>query len=206
MHADFGVLPREPAPLTYGCPVIRRVLVTALNCLLLTAGLSLAPAEAAMPSKSQWLADVNTKMSGSQAYVDDRVARAGGGKLAINFDIDNTTLATHYAYGAPVRRVLRFANHAKAKGVTLLWNTGRLTGDGRMVRAKRQLQRAGYTVTEVCGRRRGESLRHSKQRCRRHYVVEGYTLIANVGNRRTDFTGGGYERAFRLPNYGNQLG
>jgi len=188
--------------------VIRRVLATALNCLLLTVGLSMAPAEAAMPSKSQWLADVNTAMYGSQAYVDHRVAQAQGqgAKLAINFDIDNTTLATHYAYGAPVRRVLRFANHAKAEGVTLLWNTGRLTGNGRMFRAKRQLQRAGYAVTEVCGRRSGESLTHSKQRCRQHYVDEGYTLIANVGNRRTDFTGGNYERAFRLPNYGNQLG
>jgi hypothetical protein len=75
-----------------------------------------------------------------------------------------------------------------------------------MVRAKRQLEHAGYTVTEVCGRRSGESLTHSKQRCRQHYVAEGYTLIANVGNRRTDFTGSGYERAFRLPNYANQLG
>jgi hypothetical protein len=179
--------------------------VTALNCLLLTAGLSLAPAEAAMPSESQWLADVDTAMQGSQAYVDNRVAQ-GGHKLAVNFDIDNTTLATHYDYGAPVRRVLRFANHAKAQGVTLLWNTGRLRGDGRMARAERQLESAGYTVTEVCGRRSGESLTHSKQRCRQHFVAEGYTLIANVGNRRTDFTGGGYERAFRLPNYANQLG
>ena len=60
-------------------------------------------------------------------------------------------------------------------------------------------------VTEVCGRAHGEGLVHGKQRCRRHFVDEGYTIIANVGNRSTDFTGGNYERAFRLPNYGNQL-
>ena len=31
-------------------------------------------------------------------------------------------------------------------------------------------------------------------------------IIANVGNRCTDFVGGDYERAYRLPNYGNRLG
>jgi hypothetical protein len=37
-------------------------------------------------------------------------------------------------------------------------------------------------------------------------VADGYTVVANVGNRATDFEGGDYERAFSLPNYGNQLG
>jgi hypothetical protein len=30
-------------------------------------------------------------------------------------------------------------------------------------------------------------------------------LIANIGNRSTDFVGGNYLRAYRLPNYGGQL-
>ena len=34
----------------------------------------------------------------------------------------------------------------------------------------------------------------------------GFTIIANIGNRSTDFVGGNYERAYRLPNYGNRLG
>ena len=34
----------------------------------------------------------------------------------------------------------------------------------------------------------------------------GYRMIANIGNRRTDFVGGNYMRAYRLPNYGNRLG
>ena len=38
------------------------------------------------------------------------------------------------------------------------------------------------------------------------FKKEGYTLIANVGNNDTDFVGDGYERAYRLPNYGNRLG
>ncbi len=47
---------------------------------------------------------------------------------------------------------------------------------------------------------------HGKERCRSTYVAQGYTIIANVGNHSTDFTGGDYERAYRLPNYHNRLG
>ena len=38
------------------------------------------------------------------------------------------------------------------------------------------------------------------------YVDRGFTIIANVGNRSTDFVGKNYERAFKLPSYGNRLG
>ena len=163
-----------------------------------------APAQAAVPSKSQWVADTYQAMKGSRSYTYHRVQQ-GGHKLAINFDIDNTSLASHYDYGAAVAVTLRFAKHARAHGVKLLFNTGRLRGDGRMSKAAAQLRSAGFVVTEVCGRNDGEGLIHGKQRCRRHFVDEGYTIIANVGNRSTDFAGGNYERAFRLPNYGNQL-
>jgi hypothetical protein len=75
-----------------------------------------------------------------------------------------------------------------------------------MVHVAGRLRAAGFTVTAICGRASSEEgLSHSKQRCRRHFVRHGYTIIANVGNRSTDFTGGNYERAFRLRNYGNQL-
>lgn len=184
--------------------MIVRLFASVLSCTVLLTTWAASPAEAALPSKRAWLADVRDAMSGSQQYVDDRVARGGRG-LAVNFDIDNTTLATHYDPGQAVPPVLRFAENAHSQGVKLLFNTARLRGDGRLLRAKRQLTAAGYQVTEICGRRPGEALAHSKQRCRRHFVAEGYTLIANVGNRRTDFTGGNYERAFRLPNYDNQL-
>ena len=162
------------------------------------------PAQAAeVPSKEQWLADTRQAMHGSRAYVDRRVDQ-GGRRLAVNFDIDNTSLATYYAKGTAVPVVLRFARYARSQGVTLLFNTGRERG--HLAGVARSLRRVGYDVREICGRKPGETLSHSKQRCRAHFVAEGYTLIANVGNRSTDFTGGNYERAFRLPNYGNALG
>lgn len=181
-----------------------------VGSLLLTAGGLLSvvapPAQAALPPRSDWLSDVHVAMSGSRVYLDRRVAR-GGAHLALNLDIDNTSLATQYEEGQPVGTVLRFTRYARARNVVLLFNTGRVRGAGRMVRIARVLERAGYPVTAICGRASvQEDLAHSKQRCRRRFVRHGYTLVANVGNRSTDFTGANYERAFRLPNYHDQLG
>ena len=55
-------------------------------------------------------------------------------------------------------------------------------------------------------RKKGETIPHGKQRCRDSFIDAGYTLIANVGNNPTDFVGDGYEQAYRLPNYGGELG
>ena len=178
----------------------------AMLLLLLAALVHPAPAQAAsLPSKSQWVADTYDAMQGSRAYVGRRVDQ-GGSRLAVNLDIDNTSLASHYDYGAPVAVTLRFARYAREHGVKLLFNTGRIRGDGRLAKAKDLLRAAGYRVTEICGRTSThETLTHSKQRCRRHFVAEGWTLVANVGNRQSDFTGGSYEKAFRLPSYGGRL-
>jgi predicted secreted acid phosphatase len=182
--------------------------VLLLVATLLGSVLVVSPAQArSVPSKDQWLADTRDAMYGSRSYVKHRVAQSGtegGTRLAVNLDIDNTSLATYYAPGTAVPVVLRFARYARTQGVTLLFNTGRERG--HLAGVTRSLRRAGYVVGEMCGRVHGESLSHSKQRCRNRFAAEGYTLIANVGNRSTDFTGTGYERAFKLPNYAGRLG
>lgn len=166
------------------------------------------PAEAAkrLPTKKHWVKDTREAMYGSRAWIDERTAapKATDQRLAVNLDIDNTSLATKYAYGKAVPVTLRFVKYAKSKDVAILFNTGRLATE--LTGITRTLQRAGYPIDGICGRQRGERLATSKQRCRASYVAQGYTLIANVGNRRTDFVGGNYERAFRLPDYGKRLG
>jgi hypothetical protein len=178
-----------------------------LAVLLVVAGLVMTlvgPASAALPPESQWREDVRQAMSGSRIYVADRVD--GSENLAVNLDIDNTSLATRYDEGRAVFVVRRFADFAEERGVAVLFNTGRVRGDGRMVRLVDRLRAAGFTVNAICGRRSdAEELAHSKQRCRARFVRRGYTIVANVGNRSTDFTGGDYERAFRLPSYDDQL-
>jgi hypothetical protein len=187
----------------------RRVLAAVLLVLAttLTALVPSAADAARMPTRKHWVSDTYKALDGSRIYVRDRVARAGsapGTKLALNLDIDNTSLATYYDHGKAMAATLRLVRYARSKGVSILFNTG------RNVRLRgstiAQLKKAGYPVDGLCAHYKGEPLRHSKQRCRQSFVNNGFTIIANIGNRRTDFIGRNYERAFRLPNYGNRLG
>ena len=181
---------------------------------LLVPGSSAGAARAGkLPPRKEWLADVRQAMKGSQPYVRERVAEAEAEandgdadpapRLAINFDVDNTVIATTYDGGGAIKRMLRFAKFADERGVALFFNSARLQGKRRMTLG--QLKRAGYPVKQLCLRRRGERIPVSKQRCRQRFVDKGYTIIANVGNRPTDFEGGNYDRAFKLPNYGGRL-
>ena len=187
-----------------GYSVLSRLIVSVLTFVVLASGATAAGAQDDLPPKRQWLDDVRTALTGSRTYVDDRVSTAGQHRLALNLDIDNTSLSTYYAPGQPVPAVLGLARYAVRHGVAVLFNTGR-AGD-RVAEVRRQLTRAGYDITELCSRETGEALVVGKQRCRQHFIDEGYTLIANIGNRSTDFIGDGYERSFRLPSYSGRLG
>lgn len=159
---------------------------------------------AALPDKATWIQDVKKAMAGSQVYLSQRAAaRKPAERLAVVLDIDNTSIATKYAWPEPVRTTLAFARYAEKKNITVFFVTGRagkqLNGIGKV------LTRAGYHYDSVCGRRTGERVANGKQRCRRAIAARGFTITANVGNRSTDFEGANYERAFRLPNYGNAL-
>lgn len=159
------------------------------------------PAHARLPRERTWRNDVAEAMAGSQRFLERRAEN--GRRLAINLDIDNTALATEYDTGNATQRVLRFARKAHRLDIAVFFNTARPRSDVR--RTARVLRRAGYTVDDICGRRSGESRVHSKKRCRRGFRDHGFRLIANVGNNRSDFRGGGYDRAYRLPNYGGRL-
>lgn len=175
----------------------------ALSVGLLAAFSPSAVAADRLPSEKQWRHDVAKVMAGSHRYID----RATGGKkkYAINFDIDNSSLASHYRRGTAVPAVLSFARYAKKHGVALLFNTARVGAP--LKNARSELRQAGYAVTKVCGRKsRKEAIAHGKQRCRARYIAAGYTIIANVGNHDTDFSGPkNYGHAYKLPNYHNQL-
>jgi predicted secreted acid phosphatase len=158
-----------------------------------------------VPTRAQWLADVKGAMQESRPYVRQRVAaQTTDETLAVNFDIDNTVIATFYDGGGAIPKMHKFARLLDKLGVALVFNSGRLANQQQ--RTVNQLTRAGFSVAGVCLRNKGETLPVGKQRCRDRFIAEGYTLIANVGNNPTDFEGDGYERAFMLPNYGGVLG
>jgi hypothetical protein len=190
---------RRPAGRTAVALLVAAVVVTGL--LLVAPG---SGASAPLPSEREWRADVRHAMAGGRAYLTRRADR-GGRRLAVNLDIDNTALATRYDAGEPTPPVLRFARRAERLGMRVFFNTARHRGDGNLHRVAERLRAVGYAVDRVCGRRHGEEIVESKQRCRRQFRDRGYTLVANVGNRRTDFVGGGYERRYKLPSYGGRL-
>jgi hypothetical protein len=158
-----------------------------------------------VPTRAEWLADVKAAMAGSRPYVRARAAaKAPDELLAVNFDIDNTVLATYYDGGAAIPKMLKLAKLLDKLSIAMVFNSGRRADQQQ--RTVRQLTRAGYPVVQVCLRKKGETLPVGKQRCRDSFVEAGYTLIANVGNNPTDFEGDGYERAYVLPNYDGVLG
>jgi hypothetical protein len=203
---------------TYGRAMSARILMSIAALLMGLLGASAvataafpaspaSPASAAshLPSERQWHRDVRHAMAGSHAYLKKAVA-VDGPRYAINLDIDNTSLATHYDPGAPVLPVRSFVRYAESLGVAVLFNTARY--GVHVQQGERLLHRAHFPLTEICGRSSTqEAIGHSKPRCRRHFVSEQYTIVANVGNNPTDFSGvKDYGRAFRLPNYGGRLG
>ncbi len=161
-----------------------------------------------LPSKAQWNRDVATAMTGGMRYLRKRAEKAAPGKrLALNLDIDNTMLASHYAKGTPTGAVFRFVERARQLDIAILVNTAR--GQDQRAATMRELRSAGYVGAAgfdgLCMRGKHQRAPQSKPGCRARFVRQGYRLIANVGNRATDFVGGDYDRAFRLPNYGNQI-
>ena len=55
------------------------------------------------------------------------------------------------------------------------------------------------------GRKAKETLPQGKQRCRKAITAQGYTIVATVGNRKTDLSGTLTGRGFKLPSYNKKL-
>ena len=130
-----------------------------------------------------------------------RVAAKAGERLAVNFDIDNTVIATYYDGGGAIPKMLKFARLLSGRCGAGLQHRPARQPAGAPGSAHRRLH-----GRRLCLRNKGETLPVGKQRCRDSFIADGYTLIANVGNNDTDFAGDGYERAFGLPNYRGVLG
>ncbi|WP_051706369.1 HAD family acid phosphatase [Nocardioides aequoreus] len=185
---------------------MRRLLGTLVTLLLLGTLVAATPTAHAsrMPSKRTWQAQNAKIMRGSVTWLRERVeSRHPTEKLAINLDIDNTSLASYYAPGKPVRPTLRLARVADSLGVKVLFNTARPEKGKR--KAVRELRRAGFPVYGICARAKGLSVVEGKQDCRARFRKRGYTLVVNVGNRPTDFEGGGFEKRYKLRSYGGRL-
>ncbi|WP_369251551.1 HAD family acid phosphatase [Streptomyces sp. R41] len=158
-----------------------------------------------------WQRDVQAVIDQALPYVDQRTAHADGQKLALVFDIDNTTLETdfHPWYELPtpaVKASLELARYAHSRGVDIFFVTAR---PGIIAsETKWNLKTVGYPVSGLYVRDLPDLFDEvSAYKTSKRAQIEslGYTIIANVGNNTSDLVGGHAERTFKLPDYDGQL-
>ncbi|MFD5438580.1 HAD family acid phosphatase [Kitasatospora sp. NPDC127067] len=144
----------------------------------------------------------------ARAFVEQRTAEPTDETPAIVFDIDNTTLATHFhPFTMPgIPPVVELAQYAHSRGVAIIFVTARVDFIEPVTRYS--LEKAGYTVDELHGRGLGDlfkSVQQYKTDERIKVENEGYTIIASIGNNWTDLNGGHAEQTFKLPDYNGLL-
>jgi len=167
-----------------------------------------APAISSTVTEEQWLADVKAAIAPARAYIEQRTAERTDEYPAIVFDIDNTTLATHFhPFTMPgIAPVVELAQYARSRGVAIIFVTARVDFIDPITR--HSLGEAGYTVDELRGRDLCDlfkSVQQFKTDERTEVEQEGYTIVASVGNNWTDLNGGHAERTFKLPDYDGLL-
>lgn len=177
-----------------------------------------APSEAAVSTAAAaevdyatWQKDVKAVIDTATPYIQQRTANASGQKLAIVFDIDNTTLETHYTpwYQLPtpaLKPSLDLAEYAKSRGVSVFFVTAR-PGIIESI-TEWNLETVGYPVDGLYVRDLPDlfdEVSAYKTASRADIESDGYKIIANVGNNNTDLVGGHAERTFKLPDYDGLL-
>jgi ribosomal protein L44E len=141
-------------------------------------------------------------------------------KLAIVFDIDETTLSNYSAIeadnftfgpksqaeatdeiGTAIQPSLDLFNDAKAHGITPFFITGR--GEASRAHTESNLRREGYSDwKQLYLKPAGSTLSTVayKTGAREDIESQGYKIIANVGDQYSDLAGGHAQRAFKLAN------
>ncbi|WP_215453621.1 HAD family acid phosphatase [Streptomyces sp. ATCC 21386] len=172
---------------------------------------AVAAAAAAEVDYATWQKDVKTVIDTATPYIQQRTANPSGRRLAIVFDIDNTTLETHYTpwYQLPtpaLKPSLALAKYAKSRGVDVFFVTARPGIIESLT--EWNLKNVGYPVDGLYVRDLPDlfsEVSAYKTASRADIESDGYTIIANVGNNTTDLVGGHAERTYKLPDYDGLL-
>ena len=168
----------------------------------------------------QYLREIAAVAARAKAWLGTRAARGGAG-LTVVFDLDETLFfnwpqisATDFGYvpaewdrwvsnaRAPaIEPMLDLYRVARRSGVSVVLITGRTDAERASTESNlRAIGCADYDVL-VCkptGDRRTAAA--FKTEARRRIIDEGRTIIANIGDQKSDLVGGFAERVFKLPN------
>jgi predicted secreted acid phosphatase len=176
-----------------------------------------SPAEiVAYRQSGEWDADISAVIRKARRQVKRHLSDV---KPAIVLDVDDTSLSSYRCMkkvdfvrsrsdcASPgrmpaIRQTRSLYRYARAHDVTVFFVTGRRAEIRRTTIAN--LHRAGYEG-KLHVRLRPDDQRPSerdgwKARTRGGIQARGYTIVANVGDQRSDLDGGGALRAFKLPN------
>lgn len=170
-----------------------------------------------------YLKDVQTEAARANAWIEERVARrVPGEKLAIVLDIDETVLSNlplirrlDYGYvplewdvwvaraEAPVIEPMKqLCLRVRTLGVDLIFITARKTPSLRAA-TELNLQRQGLgfyrRLLMVPDSGASRSNADAKVLLRQQVEAEGFIIIANIGDQKSDLAGGHAERCFKLP-------
>jgi acid phosphatase len=108
------------------------------------------------------------------------------------------------AKAPPLQPTLELFLAAKAKGIAIFFITGRTGDDATRAATEKNLRAAGYEGwTELIMRPVGTSTASAadyKAPERAKIAARHFTIIANVGDQKSDLDGGYAERTFRVPN------
>lgn len=200
--------------------------VFALLCAALAAepenlGLLKSRVKAYMDSP-EYFAEMRPVVREAAAFIAQRAAgRAGGERLAVVLDVDETALSNYphiramdFAYHddhwnawllearcPPLEPVLEIHRTARANGVAVFFVSGRK----EFVRkaTARNLIGTGFTGFEALILKADGSTEPTpefKARERARLAAAGWTIIASIGDQESDFAGEHTGRVFRIPN------
>ena len=160
-------------------------------------------------------------MKPATAYLARR-ANQDNGHLAVVLDIDDTALCDwsftddmYLGYNkrafeewaqkgsAPaIRPVLEFYNTAKTRGVKIFFVSNRK--EHLRAATEHNLRTAGYANWDgLVMRPEGgpkQSVAEFKTQARQRLELQGFQIIANIGDQASDLIGGASERSFKIPN------
>lgn len=170
--------------------------------------------------------DIAEVVSEARAFLTQRLEE-GVDKPAIVLDIDETSLSNwaqmkslQFGYDRALWRAwvetasayaigptLEFARWAKSQGVALFFITGR--DEVEREATERNLTAVGYAPwqtlfleheSECCTGDACDFAATCKSFYRKQIADQGYTIVVNMGDQRSDLLGGWAERSYKLPN------
>jgi hypothetical protein len=161
----------------------------------------------ALPSYETWIADVTAVAAKASAYLGSRLPDSSI-RPAIVLDIDNSSLQTTYRPGVAspaIQPILDVAQQAAAAGAAVFFVTARPQILGWQSEAN--LRGVGYPVDDIYLRPwfNTQPDAELKTAARVDIEAKGYTIVANIGNKESDLSGGHAERTFKLPDYNSEL-